>query len=122
MLLPSTTRVAFTQELTNLGFLVLNMEPGDEADLFRELGRLFRFPDYYGGSGWDAVNDCFVDVEVPRRTALVWRQADTFSLRDPKAFGEACHMLSGLFECAEASGIQAVLVLTGIGPSFSQPT
>ncbi len=111
----------FAHQLERRGFRVLRMAPRDASEMFQDLGRLFQFPDYYGGSGWDAVCDCFSDVKVPTRGALFWESAADFASRDPKAFGEACRVLSELFEQLGTDGKQLEIVLVGEGINFSRP-
>jgi RNAse (barnase) inhibitor barstar len=111
----------FATRLSQLGFTILAMEPMTESELFDQLGRVFHFPDYYGRSGWDAVNDCFRDVRLADRTALSWRRADEFACRDAKAFGEACCVLREVFDSLGREGKQAEMVLLGSGDSFSRP-
>jgi Barstar (barnase inhibitor) len=111
----------FAGQLGGLGFELLRMQ-GDSGDsVFAQLESALQFPDYYGGSGWDAVEDCLTDVRLPRRGALFWRRADIYAQRDLKRFGEACAVLTNAFVALEAEGSQVVLVLAGRGTAFSRP-
>ncbi len=69
----------------------------------------------YGGSG------CFGDVQLADRTGLFWRRANEFAHRDAKVFGEACSVLSEVFDSLGQEGKQAEMVLLGSGDSFSRP-
>jgi hypothetical protein len=111
----------FLEDLAGWGFEERSIRGDSERTIFEELGSAFAFPDYYGGSGWDSVIDCFKDVEVPEKCAVVWRRADTYANLDPKLFGEACAVLDSLFGGLGKDGYQLVLVLTGKGPGFNRP-
>jgi len=111
----------FAADLTKHRFELRSIRGDSERTVFEELGSAFAFPDYYGGSGWDSVIDCFTDVELPPRCALLWRRADTYASRDLKTFAEACAVLDNIFRELGKSGHQLVLVLTGTGPSFKRP-
>jgi hypothetical protein len=112
---------AFLTDLARWGFEQRTIRGSSERTVFEELGCAFEFPDYYGGSGWDSVIDCFRDVELPAKCALVWRRADTYANHDPKLFGEACAVLDSIFGQLGKDGHQLVLVLTGHGQAFKRP-
>ncbi len=83
--------------------------------------RAFSFPSYFGRN-WDAVTDCFRDVNWPPRLALFWEDADAFAAADPRTFGEACAFLTESFEALGATeSKQALLILSGSHDRFDQP-
>lgn len=111
----------FVRQVEALQFEVRRMRPSDEQAMFHHLGDLFMFPEYFGGSGWDAVWDCLTDVDVPDRLVIVWEGAATFAQQNPKAFGEACSLLQEFFRSVEGDGKQLLLVLVDEGPTFDRP-
>jgi hypothetical protein len=111
----------FLADLARRGFEARSIRGDSGRSIFDELGSAFAFPDYYGGSGWDSVIDCFRDVELPERCAVVWRRADVYANLDPKLFGEACAVLDSVFGDLGKDGHQLVLVLTGKGAAFKRP-
>ena len=78
-------------DLERLGFRVFQLD-GTKIDgeprLHEELAEAFEFPDYYGRN-WDAFDECFSEVEMSSRVAIVWTRADVLASRDLKTFAEA---------------------------------
>ncbi len=111
----------FSAQLAEGGFELRTLDGSSGRSVFVELGSALNFPDYYGGSGWDSVIDCFRDVDLPSRCAIMWRHADQYASLDPKLFGEACAVLTDVFDKLAPEGCQVVLVLTGHGPAFKRP-
>jgi hypothetical protein len=110
----------FADQLRALGFTVVTMRCGSGASFGTALKHALRFPDWCG-LGWDAIHDCFGEVEFPHPFALMWRDAETFAADNPKAFGEATAILQIEFDALGTRGTQAVLVITGDGPAFQRP-
>jgi hypothetical protein len=97
-------------EIRNLDGRLLSRQLQLHAELKRSLG----FPDWCG-SNWDAVNDCWSEVDWPAHTAIVIERSDEAAQTNPKLFGELCSMLSNL---AMHSREQIELFMTGTGPAF----
>jgi len=107
--------------LRALDFAVHVVEGGG-YDFWSSLAQTYTFPDYFGGSGWDAASECFGDVVFHARSVLLWRDADQVAAADPAFFGEACAMLTGIFDSlGRVEGKQAELVLIGSGDAFPSP-
>jgi hypothetical protein len=110
----------FLRRLRDLGVELFEMLSPPESPVFDQLADAYTFPDY-NGQGWDSVNDLMGDVSPPRRSALLWHDANRFAARDPKRFGEACAILDRIFAAWSAEGYQADLVLLGSSESFRRP-
>lgn len=111
----------FASSLTALGFETITLTCGRDDDLFAALGRDLSFPTYYGGSGWDAVNDCLGDLPLANRFVILWNGSREYAAANPKLFGEACAVLTDWLRGLSVAGAQGVLVLVGTGPAFSSP-
>ena len=111
----------FISQLEELGFTVVAMRCGAGESLSTSLKLAFGFPDWCGDIGqiWDAIHDCFREVEFTHPFALVWREVEGYAAASPKLFAEAIVILNSEFEALATHGIQAELVITGEGPSFS---
>ena len=111
----------FGSALEGQGFQIIKLDCSSDDDLFLALGTAFQFPSYYGGSGWDAVNDCLSDIDHSDHFAIFWTGADSYAAADPKKFGEACSVLDVWLRRLSVRHIQGELVLVGRGRSFTAP-
>lgn len=112
---------AFAAALAGHGFVTIPLTCGRADDLFIALGRDLGFPSYYGGSGWDAVDDCLGDLQMADQFAILWHGAGDYAAANPKLFGETCAVLTDWLRGLSAAGTQGTLVLVGTGPAFSSP-
>jgi RNAse (barnase) inhibitor barstar len=110
----------FRRQLRDLKFELFEMLGSPQRSVFDQLADAFAFPEYYGGN-WDAFNDCIGDIEPPPRSALLWHAPDLHAGADPKRFGEACSMLTRVFDVWSTEGSQALLVLVGSTDTFDHP-
>jgi RNAse (barnase) inhibitor barstar len=78
-------------------------------------------PDYFG-SNWDAFNDCFGDLSLPPRLAVVWRRADITGATSLKLLVEAVAIFQRTAEAVEPFGTQLVVAISGEGPGFARPS
>jgi len=110
----------FADQLAGRGVVVATMRCGAGDSFHEAIAEALNFPDYYG-QNWNALHDCFRDIEIPHLFALVWRDAEGFAASDPKVFGEATAILTIEFEALRTRNVQATLLITGDGPTFRQP-
>ena len=111
----------FQQDLARLGFEVVVLDGGamlDEPAFWAEVADAFEFPDYFG-KNWDAFHDCFGDLALPRRLAVVWRNADAVARQQLKLLTEAIAVLHETFR--QLQECQGIVVLTGGGAGFARP-
>jgi len=112
---------AFVTRLRDLDFTVARLHTPPDVNFATALNDALGIAERAAYLSWDALHDNFRDLTLPRRFALVWRQADEFARRETKVFGEACVMLNHEFEEVGKGGTQAVLILTGSGSRFGSP-
>jgi len=69
----------------------------NEAAFFREVARALELPGHFGNN-WDALDEGLRDLDdgVPRRRALLWRDADESAGADAQAFLDAVGVLSAV--------------------------
>ncbi len=110
--LPADAAVAVA-DLEVLGFVVVRLDGaaiGDLPSLHLALAEAFGFPAWYGGN-WDAFDECFDDLALPPRVAIVWTDADRLAAADPKAFAEAAVILRQHADVRLARGTQLELLV-----------
>lgn len=115
------TEVA-TAALKELGFEVWTLEGSsmtDAQNFHTEAARSFGFPSYYG-QNWDAFNDCFGELELPRRLAIVWSAANRLAAADLKTFAEAVCMLHVHIDARSRTGIQLELLIEEEPPEVAK--
>lgn len=114
----------FTKALHDLGFSSTVVEGSavvDDRTFWAEIRRAFDFPDYFGAN-WDAFNDCFGDLDLPPRLAVIWRRSDLTSAVSLKLLVEGVALLVQTAEAIQPLGTQLVVALTGEGSGFAQPS
>jgi hypothetical protein len=82
----------------------------DAPTFHAEAARVFGFPSYYR-KHWDAFNDWFGELELPRRLAIVWSAADRRAAADLKTFAEAVCMFHVHIDARSRAGIQLELFI-----------
>jgi RNAse (barnase) inhibitor barstar len=78
------------------------------------IAETFGFPDWWG-KNWDAFYDCFADVELPARAALVWRDAELLAQTDLKTFAEAMAVLHEVSTGLDDRRFELFLLGDGLG-------
>jgi RNAse (barnase) inhibitor barstar len=110
-------------DLERLGFRVFRLDGAkidDQRSFHEEVAEAFEFSDYYGRN-WDAFEECFSEVEMPSRVAIVWTRADVLASRDLKAFAEAVCLFFEHSQERVKMGVQLEIFL-GDGRQFETGT
>ncbi|MBI5031958.1 MAG: barstar family protein [Chloroflexi bacterium] len=71
-------------------FVIEGAEISDSKSFFRQVRKVFDFPDYFG-ENWDAWDECLDDfkLSLTRQIAIVWKDADQTFISDAKVFIQA---------------------------------
>jgi RNAse (barnase) inhibitor barstar len=108
-----TDRESALEDIRQLGFEVKLLDGTkieSAAEFHEQAAATFGFPDYYGRN-WDAFNDCFSNLGIAARTAIVWIEAQRLAASDLKTFSEAICMLNDQQQAHSAAGMPIALFI-----------
>lgn len=109
--IPQDSIESAVADLEGLGFEVWTLDGSSMTDaqtFHTEAARVFGFPPYYG-KNWDAFNDCFGELELPKHSAVVWSAAHRLASVDLKTFAEAVCVFDEFRNALSREGVQLEL-------------